>query len=97
MVTTLYIIKGQDAYRFGFDPVVRLWESESVSRTWIRRVNVDLPDGFEVAKNYYGDPMICCGGEGYELATNANEDPVIIDHTENGKYIPLTVLSDGWD
>lgn len=44
MTITLYIIKGQDAYRFGFDPVVRLWEPESVSRAWIRRVIVELPD-----------------------------------------------------
>ena len=34
---------------------------------------------------------------GYELAATVTEDPVIVDHTDSGKYIPLPILSEGWD
>lgn len=97
MTTTIYIIKESDAYRFGLDPVVRLCEPESVSRTWIRRVTVQLPDGFSVEESKCGGPMIYQGNDYYELGINRDEDPVIIDHKENGAYIPLTVLYEGWD
>lgn len=97
MVTTLYIIKEADAYRFGFDPVVRFFEPESASRAWIRRLTVELPAGFYVTSNVYDEPMIFCDGEHYEIGTNKAEEPVIIDHKSNGCYIPLSVLCEGWD
>lgn len=97
MTATLYIIKDADGYRFGGSPVVRLWEPESISRTWIRKVVVELPEGFYVSKNIYDEPMIFCGDEQYELAANKKEEPVIIDHTNNGAYIPLTIVKEGWD
>lgn len=97
MTATLYIIKGADAYRLGADPVVRLWEPESISRTWIRRVTVDMPEGFRVADNAYDEPCIYRGGQQYELATDKNENPVIIDHLNSGAYINMDVLDEGWD
>lgn len=97
MSTTLYIIKEQDAYRFGWPPVVRLLEPEFMSRTWIRRVTVDLPDGFSEGVGQFDEPVIVRGDEAYELGTNKDEEPVIIDHTENGAFIPLPIFSEGWD
>lgn len=96
MEITLYIIKDRDAYRFGFEPVIRLWEPEGLSRQWIRRVKVELPEGFEVAKNAYEEYGVYSGGECYKLSTDKGEDPVIIDHRHNGAYIRLPVLSEGW-
>lgn len=97
METTLYIIKDADGYRFGTDPVVRLWEPESISRTWIRKVTVALPDGFQVKNNYYEEPLIYCGDQQYELTTDKDNNPVIIDHTNKGAYIHMTVLAEGWN
>lgn len=97
MTATIYIVKEEDAYRMGWEPKVLLWEPESVSRTWIRRETVELPNGFYVANNAYDEPLIFCDGEHYEISTNKAEEPVIIDHKSNGDYIPLTVLSEGWD
>lgn len=97
MDATLYIVKEMDAYRLGFDPVVRLWEPDGVSRQWICRVKVELPDGFEIGENYCGEPGLYCGEEHYELGTNKAGDPVIYDHKNNGAYIPIVVLSEGWD
>lgn len=97
MAVTLYIIKGEDSYRFGYLPVVRLWEPEYLSRTWIHPVTVELPDGFHVAENQYNEPMIFRDGEAYELGTNKAEEPVIIDHKDNGAFIHLPILTEGWD
>jgi len=97
MNATMYIIKDENAYRLGSPTEVRLWEPEFLSRTWIRRVTVSLPDGFCVAEGAYGESLIYRGNEHYELGTNKDEEPVIIDHHNNGTYIPLTVLSEGWD
>lgn len=97
MTAALYIIKEQDAYRLGYDPVVRLWEPESISRTWIRKVVVELPEGYYVAETTFGDLCLYRGGEQYELATNAREDPIIVDHNNNGRFIPLSIVSEGWD
>lgn len=96
METTIYIVATENCYRMGLEPKVQLWEPESISRTWIRRLTVELPDGFEVCENYYGEPIISRNKEGYDLATNKDGNPVIIDHTANGKYIPLNVVSEGW-
>lgn len=97
MIATLYIIKDADGYRLGGDPVVRLWEPESISRAWMRRVTVDLPEGFRVADNVYEEPCLYRGNQQYELATDKADNPVIIDHLNNGAYIHLTVLAEGWD
>lgn len=97
MKATLYVIKDEDAYRFGRDPVVRLWEPKDLSRAWIRRVTVELPEGFKVAKSTYEEYGIYSGKEHYELSTDKEENPVIIDHIHNGAYIRLPVLGEGWD
>lgn len=97
MNATLYIIKDADGYRFRTDPVVRLCEPESISRTWMRKVTVALPDGFDVTENQYGEPLIYCGDQQYELAADKNDDPVIIDHLNNGTYIHMDILTEGWD
>lgn len=97
MKATLYVIKDADAYRFGRDPVVRLWEPESLSREWIRRITVELPEGYEIAENKYGEKALYRNGEHYELSTDKDENPVIIDHKNNGRYIQLTALAEGWN
>lgn len=97
MEATLYIIQDMDAIRFGRDPAVRLWEPEGLSREWIRRVTVELPEGFEIAKNTCEEYDIYSGKEHYELSTDKDENPVIIDHIHNGAYIRLPILSEGWD
>lgn len=96
MDATLYVIKDADAYRFGRDPVVRLWEPEGLSREWIRRVTVELPEGYEIAENQYGEQLLFKDGEHYELAADKSGSPVIIDHKDNGRYIRLPILSEGW-
>lgn len=95
MTATLYITRTIDMIRFGWPSKVTLDEPTWLSRTWIRRVEVELPDGFEVGRSHYDEPMICRDGWGYELTVNAKDVPCIIDHTERGRYIPLTVLSEG--
>lgn len=97
MTTTLYIVKAPEAYEFGWPPKVQLWEPESLSRTWIRRLSVELPSGFEVSENYYGEPLIFREGRAYDLGVNKAGNPVIIDHTNNSQYIPIKILSEGWD
>ena len=97
MTATLYIIKDADGYRFGRGPVVRLQEPECVSRTWIRKVTVELPNEFEVAENQYGEKFVYLGDRQYEVSTDENGAPVIIDHTNSGAYIRMAVLAEGWD
>lgn len=97
MTATLYIIKDADGYGFGRDPVVRLQEPECMSRAWIRKATVALPDGFEVAESRYGEKFVYRGDQQYEVSTDKNGAPVIIDHTNSGAYIRMDVLAEGWD
>lgn len=97
MTAALYIIKDRDAYRFGLDPIVQLWEPESISRIWIRRVVVELPEGFHVAESASCNLCLYCGDKDYGLATNKAGDPVVVDHNNNGSFIPLSIVSEGWD
>lgn len=97
MKATLYITRTGEMIDLGKPARVTLYGFPEVSRVWVRRVVVELPDGFEVGNNGYGCKMICRGDRGYELAATVNEEPVIVDHTDNGKYIPLPILSEGWD
>ena len=99
MKATMYITRTGDMINFGNPARVTLYELPEVSRVWIRRVTVELPNGFSVGESNYGEPLIVRDGEqiGFELAATEDEDPVIVDHTDNGKYIPLPILSEGWD
>lgn len=99
MKATLYITRTDSMIEFGKPARVTLYEFPDVSRAWIRRVVVELPDGFSVGESNYGEPLIVRDGEqmGFELAATVNDDPVIVDHTDCGKHIPLRVLSEGWD
>lgn len=99
MKATLYITRTDSMIEFGKPARVTLYEFPDVSRAWIRRVVVELPDGFSVGESNYGEPLIVRDGEqmGFELTATVNEEPVIVDHTDNGKYIPLPILSEGWD
>ena len=97
MTTTLYITHTGDMIHTGKPAAVTLDEYPEISRTWIRRVTVDLPAGFEVAEAGDGRKHIFRGSECYELTANADGVPCIIDHTSRSSYIPLRVLSDGWD
>lgn len=98
MKTTLYITRTGDMIQFGRPAEVTLEEFPEVSRTWTRRVVVDLPAGFEVAEAMDGHKRIFRGSECYELTINADEIPVIVDHTQSGgPFIVLPILSEGWD
>ena len=99
MKATLYITRTGDMIRFGLPARVTLDEFPEVSRTWMRRVTVELPEGFMVGESNYGEPLIVRAGErqGFELTVNAQGEPVIVDHTNRGAYIALPILSEGWD
>ena len=45
MNVTLYITRTGDMIRFGTPAQVTLYDHPTVSRAWIRRVEVELPDG----------------------------------------------------
>lgn len=97
MKITIYITRTGDMIKFGMPANVYLYELPTISRTWIRRAEVELPDGFSLGENQNGLPAVCRGNDTYELTVNAGETPCIIDHTNYGKYIPLTIISEGWD
>ena len=99
MKATMYITRTGEMIDLGKPARVSLYEFPEVSRVWVRRVTVELPDGFSVGESNYGEPLIVRDGEqmGFELAATVNDDPVIVDHTDCGKNIPLRVLSEGWD
>ena len=98
MTTTLYITRTGDMIRTGKPAEVTLDEYPEISRTWIRRIIVELPAGFEAAEAGDGSKHIFRSSDCYELTVNADGVPCIIDHTQRGgPFIPLRVLSDGWD
>ena len=98
MTTTLYITRTGDMIQTGKPAEVTLEEYPEISRTWMRRVEVELPDGYEVAEAGDGRKHIFCGSDCYELTANADGVPCIIDHTQRGgPFIPLPILSEGWD
>lgn len=97
-MTTLYITRTDDMIRIGTPAEVTLDEYPEISRTWTRRVTVELPAGFEVAEAGDGRKHIFRGSDCYELAANVGGVPCIIDHTQlGGPFIPLQILSEGWD
>ena len=98
MTTTLYITRTGDMIRPGKPAEVTLDEYPEISRTWIRRIIVELPAGFEAAEAGDGRNHIFRGSDCYALTANADGVPCILDHTQRGgPVIPLRVLSDGWD
>ena len=98
MTTTLYITRTGVMIQTGKPAEVTLEEYPEISRTWIRRVTVELPAGFEAAEAGDGGKRIFRGPDCYELTANVDDVPCIIDHTQRGgPFIPLRVLSEGWD
>ncbi|WP_411655481.1 hypothetical protein [Anaeromassilibacillus sp. SJQ-1] len=98
MATTLYITRTGDMLQTGKPAEVTLDEYPEISRTWTRRISVDLPAGFEAAEAGDGHKRIFRGPDCYELTTNTDGIPCIIDHPQRGgPFIPLRVLSEGWD
>lgn len=97
MKATLYITRTGDMIELGQSACVTLDEFPEISRTWTRRVLVDLPAGFDVAEAGDGRKHIFRGSDCYEMTANADGIPCIIDHTkQGGPYIPLAILSEGW-
>lgn len=94
---TIYIIRTEDHYRMDKPATVSLTEPQDLSRTWYERLIVELPEDFRVGCNIYGEPLIYRDSDGYDLHVDRDGNPVIIDHTARGKYIPLAVISVGWD
>lgn len=98
MKTTLYITRTGDMIEYGKPAEVTLSEYPEISRTWVRRVVVDLPEGFEVAEAQGGSKRIYKGSECYSLISDTAGNPVIVDHTQpRPQYIPLPILREGWD
>lgn len=98
MKTTIYITQTGEMIRTGSPAQVTLEEFPGISRTYTRRVVVELPDGFEVAEAGDGRKHTFRGPEMYELQVNKNGDPVIVDHTQHGgPFIQIPVLEEGWD
>lgn len=94
---TLYITRTGDMIQTGKPAEVTLEEYPEISRTWTRRVAVELPAGFEAAEAGDGRKHIFRGSDCYELTANADGVPCIIDHTQRGgPFIPLPILSEGW-
>ena len=72
MTTTLYITRTGDMIRPGKPAEVTLDEYPEISRTWIRRIIVELPAGFEAAEAGDGRNHIFRGSDCYELTANAD-------------------------
>ena len=98
MITTLYITCTGDMLRLGIPALVTLDEYPDVSRTWVRRAIVELPEGYYVGEANCCKRMIFkAGKEGaFDLAADSHDNPVLIDHTDGGKFIRLPILSEGW-
>lgn len=95
MKTTLYITRTGDMIRFGRPSDVTLDEYPHISRAWTRRVSVDLPDEYKVARSMDGIRRIYRGRECCHLAADEQGNPEILDF-ERG-HISLAVLAEGWD
>lgn len=97
---TIYITQDADMIQLGRDPIVTLDEPPEISRDYIRRLLVELPDGYTVnksqdcARRIYreGDPMP------YEIVIDAQGELVLLDSsTLPARHVNLTVFSEGWD
>ena len=97
METQIFITKDETALNFGWPAAVTLTEPLYISRQFIRRVIVELPEGFDVAENQIGEKKVFGPGGGYDLAVDANGNPVIIDHLNFGKNIKMRIVREGWD
>lgn len=94
MTTTLYMTRTGDMIITGKRSSVTLDEYPAISSTWVRRLTVELPDGFVVAEAVDGSHHIYRGNDYYELGANINDEPIIYDHTQHGKHIALRVVSE---
>lgn len=100
--TTIYITKDQKCYQFGLPPIVTLKEPDWVSRTWIRKLIVEIPAGYEIAEAIDGSMQIYDKNEKpQEFGTDKNEMPFIYEYKvgcfDKCDKIPLKVLKEGWD
>ena len=97
MNAVLYIIKTADMYRFGIPAEVRLAEVYGLSKAWMRKVTVSLPEGYSVKTTTSGEEFIFYKNEVYpcSLAVNAKEEPVIVN-LDSGSHIVLPIIEEGW-
>lgn len=98
MKVTMYVTRTDDMIRFGCPARVTLDEFPEVSRTWVRRVTVDLPEGYYVGETNRCERAVFKSGEAvaFDLAADSHDNPVLIDHTDGGKFIRLPILAEGW-
>ena len=75
MTTTLYITRTGDMIQTGKPAEVTLEEYPEISRTWTRRVTVELPAGFEAAEAGDGRKHIFRGSDCYELTATLTACP----------------------
>lgn len=94
--TTIYITKTADCYRFGMPPTVTMEEPGGCSRTWIKKMSVEIPNGFEVVLCKDERNRFFRDNNSFEMGIGKNGNPVIIDHV-NWSYIPLRIIKEGWD
>lgn len=94
----VYVLQDADMIQRGVEPVATLDEPADVSRAFIRRLSVSLPEGYHVSESQDGTHRVYRDGEPmpYELATNAAGDPVLLDvSTMPPSHIKMTILSEG--
>lgn len=98
MKATIFITQTGDMIKTGAPARATLYEFP-VSRTWTRRVQVELPEGYTVACTVDNLPGIFNPENVYmPLAANSAGDPVLLDVNSYGSpHIPLKIMQEGWD
>ena len=91
MKTTIYVIRDACAIEFGQSGRATLDDPYGLvdSSIWVTEHEVELPEGFTVGKCQGGTLEVYKGSEHYHLAVDKNENPVIVDHKNGGRYIRL--------
>ena len=89
MTITLYITRTGDMIQTGKPAEVTLEEYPEISRTWTRRVAVELPAGFEAAEAGDGRKHIFRGSDCYELTAVdiLAIERALINRCNNSAYI----------
>lgn len=97
MTIDLFIFQDGDMIRRGAAPVALLQEPPGVSRAWVERVGVEIPDGYSFGGSRSGEIGIFRDGWAMPLGVDADGQPVMIDLDDHGRYIPLHVVRRGWN
>lgn len=97
MKAILYIHKGPNEIQFGMPARVSTLEDRELSRDFIRRVIVTLPDGYTTGTPSDGSPITCIFNEKKvmaDLSASKSGDPVIFDPIRPGAFICFPKIED---